>query len=337
MVRVSIIIVNYNSEKYLRPCLESLINTTFGLDCEIIVIDNASKIDIEAFVELFNFPRLKVVRNRINAGFARAINKGIAIGTGEYYLLLNPDTVIYESAVEKLVEFLDSHPEASCVGPLIHSPNGGIERSTHGFPTLTKEIFHSLPMLKNLLPYSGFPGKLFSMINNFLSSGNLQSYWNYDQVKTVDNITGACMLVRRKAVEEVGVLDESFFIYSEEVDWNYRFQKAGWKVYFTPDAEILHYFGQCTGQKPRQQKVNHILIERFRGMIYYFNKHYGFLKITLLRLIYIISFTLRLAGAFLKLPFGGVNVFKREVKVFTKIIKITLFGPWVSSLPVEPI
>ena len=144
-------------------------------------------------------------------------------------------------------------------------------------------------------------------------------------------------MVRRSAVDAVGKLDQNFWMYSEEIDWNYRFRKAGWNVYFTPEAEIMHYFGQSTGQKPRSQKVNHVLIERYRGLVYFFDKHYGIWKTLALRLIYLFSFTVRLLLAFLKLPFVGWKTFFRELKVFTAILKITIAGPLTPRLPVKEI
>jgi GT2 family glycosyltransferase len=295
-------------------------------------------VSTQEFLKPFNPPpRLQILRNELNEGFARAVNRGLSFATGDYYLLLNPDTEIYPDCLLNLMNFLETHPEASCAGPLIHSPSGGIERSTHGFPSLTKEFFHSLPFLKSLVPYEGFLSTLLSWIPVLKSRDNLASYWNYDRERVVDNITGACMMVRKKAVDEVGALDPNFWLYTEEVDWNLRFKKAGWKVYFTPQAEILHYFGQSTGQKPRAQKVNHCLIERYRGMIYFFNKHYGKKKTLLLRIIYIFAFTLRLMIAIFKLPFKGLITFKKEIRVFSQILKISLMGPLHPTLPIKEI
>ena len=276
------------------------------------------------------------MRNDLNQGFARAVNKGIECASGDYYLLLNSDTVVYENCLDRLSRFLDDHEDASCVGPLIHSPDGSIERSTHGYPTLLKEFFHSLPFLKVFIPYKGV-GKIISAISKSAGSGSAGSYWIYDQVRIVENITGACLMVRKKAVEKIGRLDPNFWMYSEEIDWNYRFQQAGWNVYFTPEAEILHYFGQSTGQKPRSQKVNHVLIERYRGLIYFFCKHYSFRKTLALRTIYLFSFTIRLLLAFLKLPFKGWKTFRRELKVFSAILKITAAGPLIPRLPIREI
>lgn len=336
--KVSIIIVSYNDEKFIVPCLESLMKTTVDLEYEIVIVDNHSDTPTESVVSSLDLPNLRVFRNEINEGFARAVNRGLSAATGDYYLLLNSDTVVYQGCVARMVQFLENHPDGSCVGPLIHSPNGGIEHSTHGFPTLMKEFFHALPVLKTLFHYKGLIGKLISLLpTKSVGRGSMGSYWNYDRVKVVDNITGACLMARKKAVDEVGSMDPNFWLYSEEIDWNLRFKKAGWNVYFTPEAEILHYFGQSTGQKPRSQKVNHVLIERYRGMIYFYRKHYGELKTTLLRIIYLCAFTLRIVGAFMKMPFKGIETFGRKIKVFSHILKISLFGPLTPTLPIKEI
>jgi len=334
--KISVIIVSFNDKKFINPCLKSLIETSSGLDLEIVIVDNNSEIPTSSLVAEIDYPHIKVIRNEVNEGFARAVNRGIENSSGDYYLLLNSDTIIYENCLANLLDFLDNNTDASCVGPRIHSPDGTIERSTHGFPSLIKELFHSLPFLKTLFPYHGI-GRLITKIFKPGGQGSLGSYWNYDEVRVVDNITGACMMVRKSAVDEVGVMDKNFWIYTEEVDWNYRFKQADWKVCFTPDAEILHYFGQSTGQKPRAQKVNHVLVERYRGMLYFFNKHYGGLNTFFLRVLYLFCFFIRIGMALVKIPFYGFKNFGREIRVYCKIMGLTLFGPLTPSLPIKEI
>ena len=334
MNKVSIIIVSFNDEKFIVPCLKSIEETTKIVDYEIIIVDNCSSKPTSQVFDANAFANLQIIRNDLNEGFARAVNKGIEAASGNYYLLLNSDTLVYENCIDKLADFLDNIEDASCVGPKIHTPDGGIERSTHGFPTLLKEFFHALPLLKILIPYRGM-GKIISLFSKSAGSGSAGSYWNYDRVNIVENITGACLMVRKSAADEVGLLDPNFWMYSEEIDWNLRFKRAGWNVYFTPEAEILHYFGQSTGQKPRSQKVNHVLIERYRGMVYFFSKHYSQRKTFLLRSIFLSAFTIRLFLAFIKLPFVGFNKFYRELVVFSAILKIAVAGPLKPKLPIR--
>jgi GT2 family glycosyltransferase len=292
---LSIIIVNYNSEKVLTDCLQSLYSEVIDIPFEVFVIDNAS---IEKVTKIAAcFPDTNFIYNQVNLGFAAANNIGIKRAKGEFILLLNPDTIVNSHSFLPMVKYLEDHNDVGVVGCKIFNLEGEIERSTHSFPTLAKEFVHANEFIKQLLNYN-------SPIGNFLrkltKSKSFESYWDHNSIREVDHVTGACMMVKREAIKKAGMLDEAFFLYNEEVEWSLRIKKAGYKSVFLPDSSIIHLFGHSTKQKVQKQTPNWLLVERYRGMLYFFQKHYSG-KLFLFRLIILQGFTLRLIGYYLKL------------------------------------
>jgi GT2 family glycosyltransferase len=199
------------------------------------------------------FPQVHLIENRENVGFARANNQAIERCTGKYVLLLNPDTLVAPGALQALVDFLEKHSEAGVAGARILKPDGSLQISSHPRPTLSRELWR-LFHLDVLLPYSMYP------LNK----------WETHQPQEVDVVAGACLLVRTETLEQVGFLDEDYFIYSEEVDLCYRIQRAGWRLYWVPQAEVVHFGGQSTQQVPTEMFLN-----LYHSNIKYFRKHYG--------------------------------------------------------------
>ena len=259
---ISIIIVSWNTARLLENCLASILANPPASPFESWVVDNASTDDSPRMVHE-KFPQVHLIENRENVGFARANNQAIQRCTGKYILLLNPDTLVASGALQALVDFLDKHPEAGAAGARILKPDGSLQISSHPRPTLSRELWR-LFHLDALSPYAMYP----------------VTKWETNQPQEVDVLGGACLLLRKEVLEQVGFLDEDYFIYSEEVDLCYRIQRAGWRIYWVPQAEVVHFGGQSTQQVPTEMFLN-----LYHSNIKYFRKHYGWLAAQIYKLI----------------------------------------------------
>ena len=317
---LSIIIVNYNSKNVLRDCLLSIKNQSVPFNFEVFVIDNASS---ESMAELeSSFPQLNFIYNDKNIGFAAANNIGIRRSRGKFILLLNPDTIINENSFQSMINYLANHNNVGIVGCKIFNAEGEIERSTHSFPSLLKEFAHANEFLKTIV---GYESKFADLLKKIFRAKSLESYWEHNSVKEVDHVTGACMMVKREAMEKAGLLDEAFFLYNEEVEWSLRIKKAGYKSVFIPDSNIIHLFGHSTKQKVQKQTYNKLLVERYRGMFYFFQKHYGFIRLLLLKVIVLQGFGFRLILNYLttvKVQKDKKNQLLNERKFIKEIISL---------------
>lgn len=309
---VTIIIINYNSRSVLLDCLRSLTNCNISFKTEIFIIDNASTESIKDLEQ--EFPNFHFIFNERNIGFAGANNIGIRKAQGQYILLLNPDTIVNSGFLEPLIRYLDSHPSVGIVGPKIFNAHGEIEHSTHSFPSIIKEFFHANEGLKRFFHYQS---PLMRIVSRFAGKGAAASYWAHDEERVVDHVTGACMLVKKEVIDQAGLLDEAFFLYNEEVEWSLRIKKAGFDSVFLPESNIIHLFGHSTQQKVQKQKVNHLLVERYRGMFYLFKKHFSVLHLIILRLIVLQGFCCRL----LSLLFRQFTSSRLPVEEFYKVRK----------------
>ncbi len=254
MIDLSIIIVNWNTREHLLRCLKSVFQSEEGRPWEVIVIDNGSQ-DGSAEEARRLFPGIRLIANERNLGFARATNQGINIASGKYLLLLNPDTEVKGRAIEELVAFMEGHPDAGIAGGQLLNGDGSRQNSIANFPSLATELLNK-SLLRRLFP-GKFPGK----------------EKNYPSPIEVDSVIGACMIAKREALEQVGVLDEDYFLFLEETDWCYRMRKAGWKVYHVPQAEIVHFQGRSAETKKREAKV-----EYYQSRYRFFRKNRGDLQ-----------------------------------------------------------
>lgn len=254
---VSIIIVSWNTKDILRNCLQSISEQTDRIDFEVIVVDNASTDGSTAMVKK-DFPQVTLIENSENRGFAAANNQGIAITKGRYVLLLNSDTIVLDNAISKTVSFADAHPKAAVVGCRVLNPDLTLQPTCFMFPSILNMLL-STTYLYKLFPKSKFFGR------------EQMTWWDRNDTSEVDVVTGCFMLVRHKAIEQVGLLDERFFIYGEETDWCCRFKKAGYKVLFTPFAGIIHFGGQST----RQVATRMILLNKGSKLLF-LKKHKGY-------------------------------------------------------------
>jgi hypothetical protein len=218
---------------------------------EVFVVDNGSMDESGEAVKT-EFPEVILIDNPLNLGFARANNQALGLSKGKYTLLLNPDTQVKEGAIETLKAFMDHHPEAGLVGAQLLNSDGSKQNSIANFPSLATELLNK-SFLRWLL--SGrFPGKERT----------------YSEPIEVDSVIGACMMVRREAMEQVGMLDEEYFLFLEETDWCYRMKKAGWKVYHIPQAEVIHFQGKSAEKDKKRAKV-----EYYRSRYQFFKKNRG--------------------------------------------------------------
>jgi GT2 family glycosyltransferase len=226
---VSILVVNWNTRELLRQCLQSIYRETRSITFEVIVVDNASSDGSAAMIES-EFRQVRLIANLDNRGFAAANNQGIAIAAGRYILLLNSDTVVLEQAIDKSVAFADQFSDTAVTGCRVLNVDRSLQSSCFMFPSLLNFLLHAT-YLYRLFPRNRFFGR------------EQMSWWDRNDSREVDVVTGCYMLVRRDAIDSVGPMDERFFMYAEETDWCYRFKAEGWKCRFTPDAEIIHVGG----------------------------------------------------------------------------------------------
>lgn len=263
-VLVSIVIVSWNTRELLAHCLDSLAAQPFdihgattqqgqgGPSAEVITVDNASS---DGSVDLVRrrFPWVRLIPNKENVGFAVACNQAMRLASGRYVILLNPDAEVEADTLTALVRFMEAHPEAGAAGPMLTDADGTPQTSCSPAPTLGRELWR-LFHLDAVWPFA-----IYRMHT-----------WPTDRPREVDVAQGACLILRQSALGQVGLLDEQFFIYSEEVDLCQRLRQQGWKVYWVPGARVLHHGGQST-----RQVAAAMFLRLYQAKILYFRKHGG--------------------------------------------------------------
>jgi N-acetylglucosaminyl-diphospho-decaprenol L-rhamnosyltransferase len=254
---LSVVVVSWNTIDLLRNCLTTVSAHVAGVNAEIIVVDNASSDGSATMVER-EFPRIRLIRNTHNVGFACANNLAIRISLGRYVLLLNSDTVVAGGAVPALTKFMDDHPEAGACGPRLIRPDG----------------------LPQAYSFGGDPAPSYlarRAIFRFLFRRDLHK-WDSDEVRRVDWVSGACLLARRATIDQVGLLDEAMFMYFEDNDWCRRMRQAGWQIYHCPFVSVVHVGGQSLVNNPSARAAYYQSLQRF------YQKHYSPLAGIALRL-----------------------------------------------------
>jgi hypothetical protein len=277
MLDLAIIIVNFNTCDYLRNCLASIHRSRGDFAFDVCVVDNAS-VDGSADMVRNEFPQVRFIASPVNGGFSYANNLGLraygfepapAPGPSErnsggdradlpcYALLLNPDTVLPSEGLAMMLQFMEEHPEAGAAGPKLVLEDGSLDLACRrSFPTPQVALYRMLGLSK-LLPHHSRFGRY-----------NL-TYLDPDRMAQVDSVVGAFMLVRREAIQQAGLLDESFFMYGEDLDWAYRMTQAGWKVYYNPAVRVLHVKRAASRHSPRAAR------EFYRAMRIFYAKHYA--------------------------------------------------------------
>lgn len=255
--KISVIIVNYNVEFFLEQCLNSVRKALEHVSGEVFVVDNNS---IDGSVEMVQrkFPEVHLIANKDNRGFSKANNQAALLAKGEYILLLNPDTVVEEDTFSKVVEFMDSHSDAGGLGVRMLDGKGKfLPESKRGLPT-PAVAFYKIFGLSRIFPHSKRFGKYHL--------GYLSEFETHE----IDILSGAFMLMRKEALDKVGLLDEAFFMYGEDIDLSYRIQKGGYKNYYFPETRIIHYKGEST----KKSSVNYVFVF-YRAMVIFAKKHFS--------------------------------------------------------------
>ncbi len=291
---LSVVIVSWNVCEDLRECLRSLVlGAKCGLqgsEIEVIVVDNASTDGTVEMVER-EFPQVNLLVNPQNFGYTKANNIGIKHSRGKYILLLNPDTIVHQGALQALIECAESHPEAGIIGAKLLNSDGSVQRSARSFPDIGAGLFRNT-----------FLGRLFP--NNPFVRRYLLTDFSYDKFREVDWVSGAAMLVRRELIERIGGLDERFWAYCEDVDLCWRAWQAGYKVLFCPNAVITHKVGRSS-----DQRLVPSLIQHHKSMWLFYLKNYRNRYPLVLFPLIGLGILLRLTGALLKVALNRLRLF----------------------------
>jgi GT2 family glycosyltransferase len=309
-VSLSIIIVNYNTKDLLDDCLSSILANGTSLDLEIFVVDNAS-IDGSTQMVKQKYLTVNLIENSENVGFARANNQAIAKAQGTYLFLLNSDASIRPGTIDAMVKFMDAYPMVGALGAKLLSQNLVPQISCRHFPT----VFTTLSQffgLSAMFPRSRLWGR-YDM-----------GYWDHREARKVDSVPGAALLVRKNTIQEVGPLDENYFLYFEDTDWCYRINQAGWEVFFLPEAEVIHR-GGASAAKSNQGVFHDNTLSKafFSSLFYYFRKFHGSLSVLLLKVLIPVSLIMRMLRWTFPLLFHRIDAkeYAYKMRSFWRMIR----------------
>jgi hypothetical protein len=293
---VSFIIVNWNLRDFLRRCLESIRSQSGNLIVETIVVDNASDDGSTAMLER-EFPEVLQIINEENTGFARASNQGMKEAGGRYIFLLNNDAELLEGALSSMTGFMDAHPDAGVCGPRVINSDGTLQVHSKGFypsiPRIAGQLF-----LPGYVRHSGSRSLGLYEINDEL------------RIREYDWLSGCALMVRRQALDEVGLLDADVFMYCEDVDWCYRMRKSGWKVMYLPQAQVLHFGGQSMLKQHGAAVGSHAA-----GLVAYYSRYHGRAAALLFKIVLTAGYGVQAAGWVIGAIFGrgsGLDKLKRK-------------------------
>ena len=286
-MKISVVIVNYNVKYYVGQCIDSVRRALRGIDSEIIVVDNHSR---DGSVDyLSKIEGVRIIESGHNLGFSKANNIAIRQSTAEYVLMLNPDTIVAEDAIRMIIDFADSHPQAGGIGVRMYNDWGTTAReSRRGLPS-PMTSFYKIIGLSKRLPLHRKYGRYY------------MGWLPWDSPSRIEVVSGACFLVRRKALDEVGLMDEDYFMYGEDIDLSYRLLKGGWENWFVP-ADIIHYKGEST----QKTSFNYVHVF-YNAMLIFMRKHYSHLS-------WLIIWPLQIAVYFIALLALMATLFDRMKK-----------------------
>jgi GT2 family glycosyltransferase len=247
---LSIIIVTWNSQEFIRNCLDSVFLSQGNFSSEVILVDNDSSDETARIVEQL-YPQVNLIQNRNNLGYAKANNQGIEEARGEYILLLNPDTQVLEDSLSLMYEFMQENPDVGVLGPKLLNPNKTVQASCREFPTFSTLVWE-FSGLSRLFPNSPIFGRW------------RMGYFGFDHQREADQPMASCLILRRAVLEDVGTFDENFVMFFNDVDLCYRIKKGNWKIYFYPEAKVIHHKGASTRKaKARMIWLSHLAFYRF--------------------------------------------------------------------------
>jgi GT2 family glycosyltransferase len=299
---LSIIIVSWNVRELLRRCLQSIL-TAEGLSLEIVVVDNASTDGSPEMVRA-EFPQARLLANDENRGFTAANNQGLGLSQGRALLLLNPDTEVVGDALHTLLDYLQAHPQVGVLGPRLVYPDGSLQSSRRRFPTFATALVEST-VVQELWP----------------DNAMLRRYYLHDTpddaVQEVDWLVGACLLARRECYEQIGGLDEGYFMYSEELDWCRRAKEAGWQIVYLPTATVIHHEGKSSEQVVPARHI-HFQSSKIR----YFHKHHGRWQAGALRWFLLGTYVYQVAREGLKWLLGHKRPLRAErLRAYRQVLR----------------
>ena len=314
---ISVIIVNYNTVALLRDCLFSLTRTQDRIG-EIIVVDNASS-DGSAEMVQKEFPGTILVCNQENVGFSKANNQGIRTARGNYLWLLNSDTIVHAGAPASMAEFLDAHPEVSAVTCKLLNADGSIQASISNRPGPVL-LFFRLTGISRMI--SGDKARrLLARFFGFLLGRTVRAYLapyvNGETPVEVESISGACLMLRREAIEQIGLLDEHFFMYFEDMDYCLRLRNAGLKLYYVPQGEIVHLVGQSSGGRMRAYSAH-----SYRAMFYFYRKHFSLPMVFAARAIVVFMSSWRWLWNWIRSKCSREPVYRLNEKDLAQVIRV---------------
>jgi len=302
---LSIIIINFNTGKFLQNCLESLFSKTKEMTYEVIVVDNGSDDDTVKMIEK-EFPHVNLIKNEKNLGFTKANNQGMKIAKGEYFLLLNSDTILNEISITPALKYMKANQDVGICGCKHYNQDGSLQRTCFHFPNIITLLW-DLTLLSRFFPKSSIFGK-YAM-----------TYWDYNDTRQVDRVMGSYLLTNKSFIEKVGLLDENFFIYEEETDWCYRAKKAGFKVMFFHESSIVHFGGKATTD-------TFFRVEGIKSMHKFYKKHYSRFQNIALNMIMPLNFIIRFTiWNLLNLvaPSQGKRKNIRDIKEILRIYRVS--------------
>ena len=312
MADLTVIVVSWNVRELLRRCLASLSASPSAasprIEIEIIVVDNASA-DGSADMVRAEFPQVRLIANDENRGFTAANNQGLAASQGRHLLLLNPDTEIVGDALATMVGYMDAHPRIGALGPQLRYPDGRLQPSRRRFPTFATALVEST-VIQQWWP------------DNRLLQRYYMADTPDDAVQPADWLVGACLLVRRQAYEQIGGLDEGFFMYSEELDWCKRLKDAGWEVVYLPTATIIHHEGKSSEQVA---PARHIYFQSSK--VRYFRLHHGPLQAEVLRYFLLTTYVYQMLREGFKWLLGHKRPLRAErMRAYRQVLRSGLRG-----------
>lgn len=252
---LSVVLLSYNTRDFTEGALRTVLDASTGLDVEVFVVDNASRDGSADMVEA-KFPQVKLIRNARNVGFSAGNNVALRQVSGRYVLLLNTDTIVRRDTLRTMVEFMDTHPDVGAAGCKILNPDGSLQLDSRRSLPTPMAAFCKMAGLGRLFPKS----RRFAHYN--------MTYLDPDQTTEVEVLSGSCMMVRKQTMDQVGILDEDYFMYGEDIDWCYRIQTAGWRIFYVPTTEIIHFRGESGRAEPMR-----VLYSKSKAMSIFVSKH----------------------------------------------------------------
>jgi len=311
--RLSIIIVNYKASFFLLRCLSSIYQKVKEIDFEVIVVDNASNDNSPQKIKE-NFPKVRLIANSVNLGFSKACNRALREISSEYILLLNPDTEILDSSLKEMIRFLEENPEVGILGCKILDEKQKEQRTAFPRRTVLREILDIVPYMKleKILP-EYWTDRLYDKLIKE-SEDPFEVFW----------VTGACLLVRKRVLEEIGFLDENLFLFSEDVDLVWRARRSGWKVMFYPQVSIIHILGGSSLKDAESLYLR--LFHSYTRRLYFGRKYYSKFANFLIRTTMVIDLLIRLVYIKSKLDKdSSLERKKAKLKAYQEALRAIIF------------